>query len=272
MFIKILSDDYSPSSSIKKPGVLVRFFNQIPVSLFLIVVNFAIFIVGTMVEGHNSLWKFGSLHNALVSANGEYYRFFTALFLHANEVHLFLNLFSLIMVGPFVEHVFGKVNFIILYFFSGIASTLSSFFISLNVIEYDNHIKQAVGASGCIFGLVGALTTFFLFNKAKIDSGVRNRLLKNLIFVIGLNIFIGISFNYFISVGLQVDNAAHIGGLLGGMVAAYLMKPEIFGATSFSLAQWIALFFVIVVFAAFSWNAFIYLDQSQNYEYWIQFF
>lgn len=272
MFIKILSDDFSPSSSIKKPGPLVQFFNQIPVSLFLIVVNFGIFITGIMLEGQDSLWKFGSLHNTLVSANHEYYRFFTALFLHANEWHLFLNLFSLIMVGPFVEHVFGKVNFIILYFFSGISASLSSYVFSLSSIEYFDFVKQAVGASGCIFGLVGALTTFFLINKTKIDKNVRNRLLKNLFFVIGLNIFIGIAFNYFISIGLQVDNAAHIGGLAGGLIAAYFLKPEIFGSRTYALTQWLALLFVIVIMASFIWNAYMYLDHSQNYDYWIRYF
>ena len=84
--------------------------------------------------------------------NGEYYRLFTCMFLHAGILHLALNMYSLFIIGPRVEDFFGKGKFLLIYFLSGISGSLLSIGLNGNVMS--------VGASGAIFGLFGALIYF----------------------------------------------------------------------------------------------------------------
>ncbi len=152
------------------------------------------------------LVEFGAKENYRI-LSGEYWRFFTPIFLHANILHLFINCYSLYAVGDLVEKIFGRYKFAFVYFVAGITGNILSFIFSAN---------PGVGASGAIFGLLGALL-YFGINKPAL---FKSHLGHNVIFTILINLGYG-----FTNAG--IDNFAHIGGLIGGFLASgIILKPE----------------------------------------------
>jgi len=147
----------------------------------------------------NGLLHLGAKVNYLI-AGGQYFRLFTAMFLHADIMHLVFNMLALYILGRDIERFFGKKKFLAIYFGSGfMGSALSYFLIS----------STSVGASGAIFGLMGA--NLFLYKKNPV---VYKRLYGNdLMILIGINVLIGF-------IRPNIDIAGHIGGLIGGFLIA----------------------------------------------------
>ncbi|NLN40502.1 MAG: rhomboid family intramembrane serine protease [Clostridiales bacterium] len=142
---------------------------------------------------------FGAKVNEFV-AQGQYWRLFTAMFLHIGILHLFFNSYALFIYGPIVEKLFGKIKFIILYIVSGLMGSLFSYLFSAN---------PSAGASGAIFGLMGSLLYF-----RREERGLFQRVFgPGLLMIIFINLVYG-----FIQPG--IDNWGHIGGLLGGFIVA----------------------------------------------------
>lgn len=131
---------------------------------------------------------------------GDYWRLLTSIFIHAGLLHLFMNLFSLWFVGIFLESSVGSRKISIVYFFSGILASLSSFLF--------NDFSVSLGASGAIFGLYG----FFLARilTKTIDKVISQVFLSTILIFVGYNLVMGLSGN--------IDNAAHIGGLITGFL------------------------------------------------------
>ena len=127
---------------------------------------------------------------------GEFYRLVTSMFLHGGIIHLLSNMYTLFIIGKELENYLGRTKFIFIYFFSGIMGSLLSCIGSYN----------SLGASGAIFGLFGALLYFGYHYRLYFGSVI----LKEIIPVILINLIIGISLP-------QINNAAHIGGLIGGI-------------------------------------------------------
>lgn len=135
--------------------------------------------------------------------NNEFYRLFTAMFLHADFGHLISNSLSLYIFGSLVERFVGKLNFIICYFVGGIiGGALSAFFNS----------GLSIGASGAIFAIEGALIYFYLRER----DNFKNLNLYTLCMLIIINIFIG-------TLNPKIDNIAHIGGFLGGFILSIII-------------------------------------------------
>ena len=151
---------------------------------------------------------FGAKSNSAI-AGGEYWRLLTPLFIHANLLHLFVNAYSLWIIGPQVEAPFGYARFLLIYLLSGAAGVVLSFALSPN---------PSVGASGAIFGLVGALTEYLFRHRRRFGAFGRQRLM-NLVAVIGFNLLFGLT-------SRQIDNWGHLGGLVGGAVLGWLIGPE----------------------------------------------
>lgn len=140
--------------------------------------------------------------------DGEYYRLLTSTFLHGGFVHLLVNMISLIQIGPAVGSYFGTLGFFLIYIGSGLTGSLAS-------AVFNNTLS--VGASGAIFGLVGALLSVAIFRS-------QVGLLSNLIGIIAINLFIGYTS------GGRIDNWGHIGGLFGGFViATAILLTQSFG-------------------------------------------
>ena len=130
---------------------------------------------------------------------GEVYRIITCTFIHAGIIHLLCNMYSLYVLGPQLEAFIGKARFIFVYIISAISGSLMSLIFTAGA---------SVGASGAIFGLLGSLLYFGYHYRIYLGSVLKNQIIP----IIILNILLG-----FMLPG--VDNAAHIGGLIGGYLA-----------------------------------------------------
>jgi rhomboid protease GluP len=155
-----------------------------------------------------TLIAYGAKDNSLI-LQGQYWRFITPIFLHANALHIGLNMFNLVVLGIFLERLYGHLRFLLIYLLTGIISIIASFYFAPQEIS--------VGASGAIFGLVGAYSIFVLVHRRAFPRGGIPALLWLLI-IVALNLSIG----FFVS---NVDNYAHIGGLLSGCLLGWEFTP-----------------------------------------------
>jgi len=154
------------------------------------------------------LIAFGAKDNDLI-LQGQYWRFVTPIFLHANLLHVGLNMLNLAVLGVFLERLVGHMRFLLIYVITGIVSIIASFYFMPQEIS--------VGASGAIFGLVGAYSVFVLMHRRAFRKGGIPALLW-LIIVIAGNLSIG----FFVP---NVDNYAHLGGLLSGCLLGWWFTP-----------------------------------------------
>lgn len=162
------------------------------------------YIFGNGSEDALTLLLFGGLNKDLV-ANGEIYRIITSAFLHNGIIHLTFNMYALYIIGKDVESFFGHVKYSVIYLLSIILGSLLS-------LVFSNGFIVSVGASGAIFGLMGALL-FFGYNYR---VTLNNSITRQIIPIILLNLFIGAMIP-------SIDNFAHLGGLIGGYLAAMMV-------------------------------------------------
>ena len=153
---------------------------------------------GSMDEG--TLITFGA-NLGFLTKNGEYFRLLTCAFLHIGIVHLLFNMYALYVIGPQVESFFGKFKFTLIYLLSAISAS------TLSLIFNDNVISA--GASGAIFGLLGALLYFGYYYRVYLGNVLKSQIVPI--------ILINLVFGFVVS---GVDNAAHIGGLIGGVLTS----------------------------------------------------
>ncbi|MDQ0269441.1 rhomboid family protein [Cytobacillus purgationiresistens] len=144
------------------------------------------------------LIEYGAKFNPLI-LDGEWWRFFTPIFLHIGFLHLLMNTLALFYLGTAVEKIFGKVRFLFIYLLAGFGGTLASFIFSPSV---------SAGASGAIFGCFGALLFFGLIFPKLFFRTIG----FNILVVLGINLVFGFTVP-------GIDNAGHIGGLIGGFLA-----------------------------------------------------
>jgi membrane associated rhomboid family serine protease len=187
-----------------------------PAVLLLILVNVLVFLFEISIRNWNDpevLHRIGALEPDAVVAQGEYWRLFTALFLHGGFLHLAFNLFALYVVGPPLERSVGTIRFLACYLISGLAS--SAGVVVLNEIGLV-HEPQVIGASGCIMGVVGAWAGFFIRHH---HAPFAKQRLAN----IGLIVVIQVAFDLSTP---QVSMPAHVGGLVAGFFLGLLLAPR----------------------------------------------
>lgn len=182
------------------------FFNGKPFFTYLfIVIQFVFFLLMEAAGGSENtatLIKFGAKINPLI-IDGEWWRFILPVFIHIGFLHLFMNSIALFYIGPLVERIFGNTRFLFIYLFAGFAGSLASFVFSPHL---------SAGASGAIFGLFGSLLYFgIIFPKLFFRT-----MGMNILVVIGINLAFGFAMP-------SIDNAGHIGGLIGGFLATGIM-------------------------------------------------
>ena len=136
--------------------------------------------------------------------DGEIWRLIASAFLHGSLLHIACNMYMLYIIGPQIEKIFGKIKYILIYLVSCITSSTLSMVINPDSIS--------VGASGGIFGLMGALLAFALIERNNINKEYTMGLIKT----IAINLVIGL-------VIINIDNAAHIGGFIGGIILGGLL-------------------------------------------------
>lgn len=175
-----------------------------------------------------SLAYFGGNNLALVQS-GEVWRVITSAFLHAGLIHLVVNMYSLAIIGTQVETFIGKWKFLGIYLISAISGNLLSLtFSSVNIIS--------VGASGALFGLMGALLYFGYHYRLYLSEAIRNQIVP----IILVNLLLG----FMIS---GIDNVAHIGGLIGGYLASMAFGIENKSTKKDMINGWI----VLILYIAF---------------------
>ncbi len=171
----------------------------------IIAINVFMWILMTLAGGSTNisvLIKFGAMYWPLVM-RGEYWRFITPMFLHVGAMHLAFNSYALYNLGRLAEKIYGRSRFVIIYAAAGISGSIFSFLFTRAV---------SAGASGAIFGLLGAL----LYFGRKRPGVFRRGFTANLLSILGINLFIGFTYP-------GIDNFAHIGGLLGGFISSHLL-------------------------------------------------
>ncbi len=142
--------------------------------------------------------------------NGQNWRLFTPIFLHAGFLHLLVNCYSLYILGQNVERIFGHAKFLTIYLIAGILGNIASFSM------FHSPGVQGVGASGAIFGLLGAVLYYGLENPKIFKKYFGYDVIATII----LNVLIGFSL-----AGI-IDNFAHLGGLAGGFLTAGVTRVK----------------------------------------------
>ncbi len=201
---------WSRPNGMQRQVIRTRFaLSQYPslVTYILIAINVAVFAYSTL---NPSIVVVGAQINPLV-AQGEYWRIFTGMFLHANILHIGFNMLSLFFVGRAIEVYYGKWRYLAIYLLSGIAGGILYFFTSPG--------GEAIGASGAIFGVFGALGVFYFVNRRSLGAYGRGAI-GNWLFWIGLNLVFGLT-------DPNIALFAHIGGLIVGMLIAFALAPRI---------------------------------------------
>jgi membrane associated rhomboid family serine protease len=193
------------------------------VTYCLIAINVSIFLLmyrgGSEISG-STLVKYGALVPTLVQ-DGEWWRLFTAIFLHASIPHILFNMTSLFAIGVLAERLYGSLKYLAIYLGSGLIGSLTSF--GYAVVTGTNLSDPHVGASGAIFGIAGALLTIRFQRSEVIPQRVRTQISGWLIALVGINLAIAFVTPY-------VDNSAHVGGLIGGIILSFVFplvrEPE----------------------------------------------
>ncbi|MBN2048190.1 MAG: rhomboid family intramembrane serine protease [Anaerolineaceae bacterium] len=137
---------------------------------------------------------------------GQIWRLFTPMFLHAEILHLAFNMYALYIFGRNLERYYGHGRFLMLYLVSGIAGNVMSFYFTEN---------PSLGASTAVFGLAAAEGVFIYLNRNFFPNA--SRVLRNIIFVVIMNLLLGLS--------SQIDNWGHMGGMIGGLAYAWFAGP-----------------------------------------------
>lgn len=179
-------------------------------TILLIAINVSIYLISGVISGNiididsMTLLKMGAKYTPYIN-NGEVWRLFTAAFLHGGIMHLACNMYSLYITGSQIERIYGRTKYMIIYILSAIGSSGLSYLLAPR--------NLSVGASGAIFGLLGALLVFAIKEKNRLSKGV----IGNLFAVIGLNLYIGLTLS-------NIDNYGHIGGLIVGIITAIIFS------------------------------------------------
>ncbi|MET3684273.1 rhomboid protease GluP [Alkalibacillus flavidus] len=184
----------------------VFFFGKTRLTYILVLVN--VFVFGLLEMNGSStdtmhLIDWGAKYNPAI-ANGEWWRIGSSMFLHIGALHLMMNMLALYFLGDVTEKIYGTYRFFIIYSLAGLFGGIASFAMNDAV---------AAGASGAIFGLFGALLFFGMNYRELFFKTIGT----NLLFIVGLNIMLGFTVP-------QIDNGAHLGGLLGGFLAAQIIQ------------------------------------------------
>ncbi len=180
-------------------------FKQTPAMVSLLTFTILVFIVEILMShNHTSngtfLVKMGAKWGPLITQHHEYWRFITAMFLHASVMHIFSNMLTLWFIGIMAENIFGSFKLICLYLFGGIFGNIASYLFEPMTIS--------VGASSALFALFGGLILYTWHYKSTIE--IKNQRNILLLFV-ALNLIGGLLTS-------GIDLWGHVGGLIGGVI------------------------------------------------------
>lgn len=186
---------------------------KIPVWTFILVgINILVYLITECIGSSydtDFMLKMGASYEPLILEQHQYYRLVTHFFLHFGFEHLANNMFSLLVMGYTLEQVMGPLRYMMLYFLSGILAGLTSIVYNVYI---SGEYAVSCGASGAVYGLLGALLVLLFFgSRTRRTSEIPRYLLY-----IGLSIYSGMQ-------DPSIDNAAHVGGFVAGALICLLM-------------------------------------------------
>ncbi len=195
----------------------------------LIVINVLVFLIRAISPAlDEQIFLWGANHPSDVVVHGEIYRLLTSMFLHAsiftarggyalqNSLHIIFNMYILYVIGRQVEQLFGHVRFAAIYLLGGLTGSVMSAVLSGADI-------YSVGASGAVFSVMAA-QFIYLYQHRKLLGGRGRAQMQSLIFLAVINLFMG-ALTGFGGAAILVDNWAHLGGIIGGLVLAWAIGP-----------------------------------------------
>ena len=198
-------------------------FKDIPLTYSLMAVSILLFLISTISDNlAETIFVTGALHGYSVIVKGELYRLVTSTFIHSSGTHIIMNMLSLYIVGKMVERLFSKTAYLSIYFISAFFGAFASIYMHLDGV--------AVGASGAIFGLFGALAGFVFVHKDRL-GGQFKAFMKDFGIILIINLVIGFAVP-------NIDISAHVGGLFAGMVGGFVIAKNpkfVFGYIAVSL-------------------------------------
>ena len=187
------------------------------------------------------LREYGAKLNSLIAA-GQWWRLVTPMFIHVNLPHILVNMYSLWIIGPYVERLYGSAKFTVFWVLTGVAGVVGSYLTvrpstSSAIAQFLFKVKDepSAGASGALFGLVGVLFVFGIKFRHELPEGFKRAFGTGMLPMIMINLFIG-----YIGRGF-IDNGAHLGGLLSGAVLAMVVQYRRPGERRGVAATWRAL-------------------------------
>ena len=236
LFAKITSDiNEHNKQDAKKINAIFK--NKFPmITYWLIAVNVIIYVIPILFGQYNDLINNYSVWGPAIR-EGQYYRLLTGIFLHGGILHLLFNCYALYVIGSQVENFLGRIKFAIIYLVAGISGALFSVIFGGNF--------ASIGASGAIFGLMGALVYFGYHYRVYLGTVIKSQIIP----LIVLNLLLG-----FCMPG--IDNFAHIGGLIGGTLMSIALGVKDKSSWFERMNGWI----ITIIFLAFSiYMAFFYV-------------
>jgi len=206
-------------------------------AVFVIALVNLLFFLLELVGGFSSstLLKLGAQYGPLVD-RGQYNRLITAMFLHGGVLHLFFNMYALVYLGTIIERVYSTPKFVVAYFLSGAVGNIAT--------QIFYHDTISIGASGAIFGLVGIL--FSAGRRSDMPYYIRPITGAALLPMIVFNLFLGFAAG-------NINNAAHIGGLLTGIALGLKISPR------YTWRSWRVWNFLMIVVIAVAFLSFFFL-------------
>ena len=182
----------------------------------LLAINILVWLAMTVAGGSEDpdvLLKFGAMFGPFI-ADGQYWRLFTAIFLHVGLIHLLFNAFGLFIFGRLAERIYGPTRFALIYLLGGLGGSVLSYLLN----SVFSSIAIGAGASGAIFGVLAALAAYFLARRDVLGEMGRQNL-TGILVMVAINLFFG-----FASSG--IDNWAHMGGLVIGFAVGFAFVPS----------------------------------------------
>jgi rhomboid protease GluP len=195
-----------------QPGSVPVTLPTIPPQVSYAILGLTIFVyllqlLSNFILGYDLPIGLGAKANEFIRA-GQLWRFFTPMLLHGSILHIGFNMYALFIFGTGLERRYGHGRFLLLYILSGFAGSVFSFLFSS---------AYSIGASGAIFGLIGA-EGIFLYQNRKLFGSQARQAIGNILFVVVFNLFLGLQ--------PGIDNWGHIGGLVGGLIFAWFAGPH----------------------------------------------
>lgn len=235
LFMKITKDinKHNQEDSKKVERVFKPKFPTITYAI--LAINIIIFVIPLLYGQSEAMVAQFCVHGPSIRY-GHYYRLFTGMFLHGSIFHLIFNSYALYVIGSQIESFLGKFKFAVIYLVGGVMGSLFSITFNGNA--------ASIGASGAIFGLMGALVYFGYHYRVYLGNVIKSQIIPLIVF----NLVLG-----FVMSG--VDNSAHIGGLIGGTLATVALGIK---DKSTNFERMNGLITTIIFFAFAIYMAFVY--------------